>query len=55
MRSLKDEYVSVEHPAARAGARRRASGYEGAKRGEIVRTKDIKPFSIAIHRVDDAR
>jgi len=27
--------------------------YEGAKRGEIVRTSDIKPFSIAIHRVDD--
>ncbi len=28
--------------------------YEGAKRGEIVRTSDIKPFSIAIHRVDDS-
>jgi MerR family transcriptional regulator/heat shock protein HspR len=26
--------------------------YEGAKRGEIVRTKDIKPFTIPIHRPD---
>jgi len=29
--------------------------YEGAKRGEIVRTSDIKPFSISIQRVDDPR
>jgi MerR family transcriptional regulator/heat shock protein HspR len=27
--------------------------YEGAKRGEIVRTKDIKPFAIPIQRLDD--